>query len=168
MSSNAKPYFAALLISLAPLALGTAIACRGPDAPAAISFATTMKSFPARAHIELASGHASQQAAPPHDGMAGVASWYGAHWQGRETASGTRFDMRKLTAAHRSLPLNSQVRVTNLENGRSVVVLINDRGPDVDGRVIDLSTAAARHLGMIKEGLVPVRIQIVVPTEART
>lgn len=92
---------------------------------------------------------------------AGVASWYGQHWQGRETASGTRFDMRKLTAAHRSLPLNTHARVTNMENGRSVIVLVNDRGPYVDGRVIDLSRAAARHIGMVKQGLAPVCIEIV-------
>lgn len=98
-------------------------------------------------------------AAPAHM-LAGTASYYGQHWQGRKTASGSRFDLRKLTAAHRSLPLNSRVRVTNLENAKSVTVLINDRGPYVDGRVIDLSTAAARRLGMVKEGLAPVRIAV--------
>lgn len=162
MSSNAKPYFAALLISLDLLALGVAISFREPDAPPLVSFAHTANSFPARAHVELASLTPQEQPAP-RDAMVGVASWYGAHWQGRKTASGTRFDVKKLTAAHRSLPLNSHVRVTNLENGQSVIVLINDRGPYVDGRVIDLSTAAARHLGMIKEGLVPVRIEMVKP-----
>jgi len=109
--------------------------------------------------------------APPqaaiHDNMAGVASWYGMHWQGRRTASGKRFNVHKLTAAHRSLPLNTRVRVTNTENGKSVVVLINDRGPYVDGRVIDLSTAAARALGMVKEGLVPVQIDIVSEPESK-
>lgn len=93
--------------------------------------------------------------------LAGTASWYGRHWQGRKTASGKRFDPGRLTAAHRSLPLNTRVRVTNLENAKSVTVLINDRGPYVRGRVIDLSTAAARRLGMIKEGLAPVRIEVV-------
>jgi rare lipoprotein A len=100
------------------------------------------------------------------DGLAGIASWYGDHWQGRKTASGTRFDVKKLTAAHRTLPLNTRVRVTNLDNGKSVIVLVNDRGPYVDGRVIDLSTAAARRLGMVKKGLVPVRIEIVPPPAA--
>jgi rare lipoprotein A len=89
----------------------------------------------------------------------GVASWYGDHWQGRTTASGQPFDERKLTAAHRTLPLNTRVRVTNLKTGRSVEVTITDRGPYADGRVIDLSKAAAKKLGMVKEGLVPVRIQ---------
>jgi rare lipoprotein A len=89
----------------------------------------------------------------------GVASWYGDHWQGRTTASGKPFDESKLTAAHRTLPLNTRVRVTNLKTGRSVEVTITDRGPYTDGRLIDLSKAAAKKLGMVKEGLVPVRIQ---------
>jgi rare lipoprotein A len=89
----------------------------------------------------------------------GVASWYGDEWQGRPTASGKPFDDRKLTAAHRTLPLNTRVRVTNLHSGRSVEVTIIDRGPYADDRLIDLSKAAAVKLGMVKEGLVPVRIQ---------
>ena len=91
----------------------------------------------------------------------GVASWYGDEWQGRLTASGKPFDDSKLTAAHRTLPLNTRVRVTNLKTGRSVEVTITDRGPYIDGRVIDLSKAAAKKLGMVKEGLVPVRIESV-------
>jgi rare lipoprotein A len=91
----------------------------------------------------------------------GVASWYGDEWQGRLTASGKPFDDSKLTAAHRTLPLNTRVRVTNLKTGRSVEVTITDRGPYIDGRVIDLSKAAAKKLGMVKEGLVSVRIESV-------
>jgi rare lipoprotein A len=89
----------------------------------------------------------------------GRASWYGPGFHGRRTASGVRFDQNALTAAHRRLPLGSLVTVTNLENGRSVRVAINDRGPYVDGRVIDLSRAAARRLGMIGDGVVRVRIE---------
>lgn len=103
--------------------------------------------------------------AGPADALAGTASWYGRHWQGRKTASGTRFDPGRLTAAHRSLPLNTRVRVTNLENAKSVTVLINDRGPYVRGRVIDLSKAAARRLGMLKEGVAPVRIEVMKPAD---
>jgi rare lipoprotein A len=91
----------------------------------------------------------------------GVASWYGDEWQGRTMASGKPFDERRLTAAHRTLPLNTRVRVTNLKTGQSVEVTITDRGPYADGRVIDLSKAAAKKLGMMKEGLVPVRIESV-------
>ena len=90
----------------------------------------------------------------------GLASWYGPGNQGRETASGQRFDEHQLTAAHRTLPFGSRVRVTNLRNGRSVVVKINDRGPWVYTRVIDLSEAAAERLGFRRHGLAPVRIRV--------
>lgn len=100
--------------------------------------------------------------------LTGIASWYGEHWQGRKTASGTRFDIAKLTAAHRSLPLNTIVRVTNFLNGRSVEVLVNDRGPYVGRRVLDLSEAAAKRLDMIKKGLAPVRIETILPQDVAT
>lgn len=87
----------------------------------------------------------------------GIASWYD---QGQVTASGEPFNPRKLTAAHRTLPLDTKVKVTNLENGKSVEVKVNDRGPYIPGRVLDLSSAAAKRLGMEKEGLALVRIQI--------
>lgn len=93
----------------------------------------------------------------------GVASWYGPGFHGRRTASGERFDQNDLTAAHRHLPLGAEVRVTNLENGRSITVQINDRGPYVKGRVIDLSKAAARKLGMVQDGVAKVRIEATPP-----
>jgi len=96
----------------------------------------------------------------PTAGQVGLASWYGHQEQGRPTANGERFDQRKLTAAHRTLPLPSHVRVTNLENGKSIVVRVNDRGPFIRGRVLDLSTGAARALGMTKEGVALVRIVV--------
>jgi rare lipoprotein A len=76
------------------------------------------------------------------------------------TASGQRFDMYQLTAAHRTLPLGTRVRVTNLRNGRAVVVTITDRGPFLDGRVIDLSYAAAKRIGMTDPGTAPVRLVV--------
>lgn len=88
----------------------------------------------------------------------GVASWYGRHWRGRKTASGQRYDERLLTAASRSLPLPTRARVTNLQNGRSVDVIVNDRGPYIDGRIIDLSARAAAVLGITRVGLAPVEI----------
>ena len=91
----------------------------------------------------------------------GQASWYGDPHHGRATASGEIFDKTKLTAAHRSLPLGARVLVTNLENGRSVEVRINDRGPFVNGRLIDLSEAAARSLGGVGTGLMRVRLRLV-------
>jgi rare lipoprotein A len=92
--------------------------------------------------------------------QAGVASWYGRHWRGRKTASGMIFDERQLTAASMILPLASRARVTNLQNGRSVDVLVNDRGPYAGDRVMDLSERAATLLGMTKSGLAPVVIRV--------
>ncbi len=88
----------------------------------------------------------------------GIASWYGPGFHGSRTASGEIYNMYKLTAAHKTLPLGTYVKVINLENGRSVVVKINDRGPFVKGRIIDLSYAAAKKLGMLKKGTALVKI----------
>jgi rare lipoprotein A len=90
----------------------------------------------------------------------GTASYYGDELAGRPTASGERFDPGRLTAAHRSLPFGAKVRVTNLRNGRTVVVRINDRGPFTRRRIIDLSYAAARRIGMVAAGTAPVRIEL--------
>jgi rare lipoprotein A len=90
-----------------------------------------------------------------------TASYYGAQHHGRKTASGERFNMRALTAAHRTLPFGTTARVTNLRNGRSVVVRINDRGPAArTRRAIDLSRAAAERIGMTQAGLAPVKIEV--------
>jgi len=104
---------------------------------------------------------ASAESPPPRRPPAavGVASWYGDDFQGNPTASGERFDARAMTAAHPSLPLGARVRVTNLANGRSVVVRVTDRGPFVCGRMIDVSSAAARTLGMVESGTA--RVQLV-------
>jgi rare lipoprotein A len=102
--------------------------------------------------------------------LRGMASWYGYQHHGKRTASGEVFDMRELTAAHRTLPMGTRVMVTNLENGRAVEVRINDRGPFVDGRVLDLSYGAARLLGAAGAGVVRVSFRIVslpdVPVDA--
>jgi rare lipoprotein A len=90
----------------------------------------------------------------------GRCSFYGREAQGGPTASGERFDMNKLTAAHRTLRMGTHVRVTNLRNGRSVVVRINDRGPYGRGRIIDVSYAAAKALDMIDAGVVPARVEV--------
>jgi len=90
----------------------------------------------------------------------GPVSWYGPGFQGRRTANGETFDTHDLTMAHRSLEFGSTVRVTNLENGRSVVVRVNDRGPYVRGRVADLSHAAASELGFVDDGVVKARIEL--------
>lgn len=91
----------------------------------------------------------------------GVASWYGAPFHGRRTSSGTVYDMHDFTAAHKTLPLPTLVRVTNLENGRSVVVTVDDRGPFVKNRLIDLSFAAAKELGIVQTGTGRVEVEAV-------
>jgi rare lipoprotein A len=106
----------------------------------------------------LAQAYASGPASIPRDEV-GLASWYGNPYHGRRAANGKIYDMRKLTAAHRTLPFGTRVRVHNLENGRTVEVEITDRGPFVDGRLIDLSYAAARTLGMQRSGIGRVRLE---------
>jgi rare lipoprotein A len=96
----------------------------------------------------------------------GLASWYGREEQGRTTASGERFNRNDYTAASRRLPINSIVRVTNENNGRSVRVRINDRGPFVHGRILDLSEAAADTLDMKKTGTAPVKIELIESPDA--
>jgi rare lipoprotein A len=90
----------------------------------------------------------------------GVASWYGPGFHGRLTANGERYNMNELTAAHRSLPFGTKVKVTNKSNGKSVVVRINDRGPYIGKRVIDLSKAAAQRIGMVDAGIMTVELEI--------
>jgi rare lipoprotein A len=97
----------------------------------------------------------------------GKASWYGANFHGKKTASGAAFDANQRTAAHRSFPFGSRVRVTRLDNNKSVEVEINDRGPFVDGRIIDLSRAAATALDMTEDGTVTVRVELLDSTSGR-
>lgn len=123
------------------LALGLLLA--GPTAQAASAGVTEVSlSLPQRHHQ-------------------GVASWYGGRHQGRKTASGEIFSIAKRTAAHRSLPLGTVIRVTNLDNGRHCLVRVNDRGPYVEGRILDLSEQAARDIGMHEAGTALVRIDVV-------
>ncbi|MBQ9258569.1 MAG: septal ring lytic transglycosylase RlpA family protein [Neisseriaceae bacterium] len=89
----------------------------------------------------------------------GTASWYGGKFHGRKTASGERFNTYALTAAHRTLPMHTRLKVTNLSNGKSVIVRVNDRGPYVGKRVIDLSYSAANELGFVKRGVTKVRLE---------
>lgn len=104
---------------------------------------------------------ANEQGQPPWAAeLEGYASWYGGKFQGRMTANGEIFDTNKLTAAHKTLPFNTLVEVTHSGNGRSVVVRINDRGPFIEGRVIDLSRAAADAIGMTGEGIAHVRLEV--------
>ena len=101
------------------------------------------------------------------DAMEGLAAYYSNRLDGRKTASGQVFDQNALTGAHPTLPFGTKVKVTNTKNGRSVVVRINDRGPTQPGRVIDLSRAAAGKLGMLRAGLVPVKLEVVAQAPAK-
>jgi rare lipoprotein A len=104
---------------------------------------------------------ASGRAARPSANEEGLASWYGPGFHGRATASGETFDEEALTAAHPKLPFGTRVRVVNLQNGREIIVRINDRGPSSSARIIDVSRAAAQALGMISAGTARVQIFVV-------
>ena len=104
-------------------------------------------------------------AGPGRSAGSGLASYYSDKYQGRKTANGETFDVNKMTAAHKTLAFGTMVRVTNEQNGKSVVVTINDRGPFIKGRVIDLSPAAARRIDMVKAGVVPVKLEILAGAE---
>jgi rare lipoprotein A len=104
--------------------------------------------------VSLALGKRSDNAATSH----GLATFY---THDMETASGEKFDPRQLTAAHRTLPFGTRLRVTNVSNGRSVTVRVNDRGPFISGRIVDVTSAAAEVLGMVREGIVAVRLEVV-------
>lgn len=130
--------------------------------------------FPAHACTLVGSGTPSSGPTPsvrppsspalPAPGAAwtqtGIASWYGEPFHGRQTASGERYDMNELTCAHPTLPFGSRIRVRNLENGRTVTLRVNDRGPFVQGRIVDVSRKAAEELGIIGSGTARVEITL--------
>jgi len=95
-----------------------------------------------------------------NDTMRGVASWYGPNFHGKQTSNGEYYDMHGMTAAHKTWPMDTMVRVDNLKNGKSVIVRINDRGPFVSGRVIDCSYAAGKSIGLDKSGIAPVKLTV--------
>jgi rare lipoprotein A len=120
---------------------------------------TSLFSSALLAIVTLASVNAHAGVAPGHT-QAGVASYYHDRFHGRKTASGAIYNKNVLSAAHKTLPLGSKVKVTDTRTGRSVVVKINDRGPFVKGRVIDLSRAAAKEIGLTKKGLAKVKVEV--------
>lgn len=115
--------------------------------------------MPVAALLAAACAHAPPPREEPTRGEIGLASFYGGEFQGRRTASGARYDMHALTCAHPTAPFGTRLRVTDLETGRSVDVTVNDRGPFSPGRVIDLSLAAARRLGIVRRGVARVRVE---------
>jgi rare lipoprotein A (peptidoglycan hydrolase) len=143
----------ALLLSVASLGAGAA------SGPSSLEAAKVI-----HPPVTATSGHKTRKTQKSKAYQVGTASWYGEQFQGKQTASGEPFDMRDFTAAHPRLPLGTFVKVTNLRNGKAVVVRINDRGPVVDGRIIDLSYNAARALGIKERGLQTVRLDLYQPT----
>jgi rare lipoprotein A len=141
---GAKPKLAAF-VALTALALGL---------PGGDALADRQVSNPGVVEIASAIGRGIQTV------QEGVVSWYGAQFHDRTTASGERFDSEAMTMAHPSLPFGTLVRVTNLRNGRSVVVRVNDRGPFVGKRIADLSQAAASEIGMMRKGVARARIEV--------
>ncbi len=141
--------------------------CRGSSARAAAALAfTLLLTGCLHRHRHAVKPPALARIRVRKKDLQGIASWYGAAYQGRPTASGEIYNMYAMTAAHRTLPFGTEVRVHDLDNGRSVDVRINDRGPFVHGRIIDLSYAAAEALGMAGAGIARVRLQILNPEAA--
>jgi rare lipoprotein A len=116
-------------------------------------------------HDPAANGDVTKKKSQRRWFQIGRASWYGGLFQGRETASGETYDMNSMTCAHRSLPLGSLIRVTNLHNHKTVVVRVNDRGPVPDTRVVDLSYAAAKSLDFSYNGTAPVKLELIASSQ---
>ena len=114
-----------------------------------------------RVRVEARASSTAPAAHEPEWTQKGRVSWYGPGFHGRRTANGEVFDTNELTMAHRTLPFGTEVRVTNLANGRSVVLRVNDRGPYVRGRIADLSHAAATRLGFVDDGVTRARIEVI-------
>jgi len=108
-----------------------------------------------------AAGCAARQIPAAEGGLEGNASWYGIDFHGRLAADGSRYNMYEFTAAHKTLPFGTRLLVTNLNNGRSVKVTITDRGPFIEGRIIDLSFSAAQAIGLLQTGVAPVRCEVI-------
>lgn len=123
-----------------------------------VAVLVAVTAFPAAGQTPAPAANAT--AAKTSDVQEGLAAFYGTRLNGRKTASGEKYDQNAMTAAHRTLPFGTRVRVTNARNSRSVEVRINDRGPTQPNRIVDLSQAAATKLGMLRAGNVPVRLEV--------
>jgi rare lipoprotein A len=148
------------------LAIGCLIAClgaaQGPNISTAKAASTSSITSSVQATTEV-----RKQAVKPKPYQVGTASWYGENFDGKPTASGEPYDMYDMTAAHLTLPMGSYVKVTNLRNGKAVVVRVNDRGPIVPGRIIDLSYGAAQALQIRQHGLQRVRLDLMKPQDSK-
>ncbi|MCX9146825.1 septal ring lytic transglycosylase RlpA family protein [Erythrobacter sp. WG] len=158
----------AALVALAPIGASTAIASDAPSNPAlerAATSAAVVELVPIAPTPQVSAAAPVDEAAPSRPEATvlgrGSASYYAAKFDGRRTASGERFDNDEMTAAHRTLPFGSRVRVTSVASGKSVVVRINDRGPFHAGRILDLSRAAAEELGLVARGSGTVELELI-------
>jgi rare lipoprotein A len=145
--------------SLPEVSMPTASLPQSPD---------TLRAVPSASRPPTPAPDPPPPSRPRSDVQVGRASWYGRAHQGKATASGEPYDRNAMTAAHRSLPLGTRIRVTNVDNGRSVVLRVNDRGPFIDGRILDVSQAAARALGAASAGLFTARIEVLDDAAAST
>lgn len=156
--------FTGLRPYVAPVSLAPVSTVQSLGRPRTVDVYRTPPPAPPRLKVGKPYVIAGRTYVPRHDpnyDRTGIGSWYGPGFHGRKTANGETYDQNGFTAAHPTLPLNALVRVTNLENGRSLVLRINDRGPFVGNRIIDLSRAAADHLGYAHQGTARVRVQVV-------
>lgn len=155
--------FISLPLSLAALVFSAAASAAAPDGPLqAPTLVAAASSSRAAADAPKKSATSAKRGAHKtlRSSHRGKASWYGGKFRGRQTASGERFNSQKMTAAHRSLPLGSKVRVTNLDNRKSAVLKVNDRLPRRSGRVIDVSKGAAKKLDFTKDGVTDVQVDV--------
>jgi len=156
-----------VVIPLMAACLLLAASCTGSMHPASATMqpvSTSVQPSPGDGDGGLLSSPSTSAATPVYR-ETGTASWYGGEIEGRRTASGEIFDMSGMSAAHRTLPLGTIIRVTNLDNSRSITLKVNDRGPFARGRVLELSYGAARELGLAAQGTATVRIESVEPVE---
>jgi rare lipoprotein A (peptidoglycan hydrolase) len=145
--------------SLNPRSEGRQVRSDATEAPKRVAFVEPRNEESSVATKAISSAPDAERTAAVRSAQSGMASYYG-NESGSQTASGARFNAAGMTAAHRTLPFGTKVRVTNKSNGRSVVVTINDRGPFVGGRIIDLSTGAAGVIGMMGAGVAPVTLEV--------
>jgi rare lipoprotein A len=134
--------------------------------PDAVPRAEPINPGNSRPYVVMGKSYAPMTSLAPYKAR-GIATWYGRRYHGKATSSGEKYDMYAMTAAHTTLPIPSYARVTNLKNGRSVVVRVNDRGPFVDGRIIDLSYTAAHKLGVLAGGNAMVEVESIIPGTSR-
>lgn len=135
--------------------------------PDAVPRAEPVRSATSRPYVVMGRSYTPMTALQPYKAR-GIASWYGRRYHGKQTSSGEIYDMYAMTAAHTTLPIPSYARVTNIANGKSVVVRINDRGPFIDDRLIDLSYTAAHKLGVLAGGSAMVEVETLIPGQTST